>query len=567
MGILSSDILKRVILETRLIDQSIVERIFSDAKRIGIDPEKIIISRRILPSEILYSAIAQYLGVKYIDIKKVNISQKVLNLIPENVVFDKKVIPFNITEDGKLEVGMLTPYDLNLINYLKNLTQKEIVPYLISEEDFHRSLAIYHKLKTEEYKKIIEQSKEYYTKIALPEEEAEKAGVVVELFDNILNYAVSLNASDIHFEILKDFSLVRFRIDGMLREMMILSKQVHSAIIARIKMISNLQLDEHLKPQDGRMKIKIYDIEIDVRVSIMPTFYGEKAVLRLLSPLARPSGLEELGLSGENLQKVKKGIEKTNGIILVTGPTGSGKTTTLYTILTLLNRPEVNITTIEDPIEYSIDYINQIQVNPKAGIDFANGLRSILRQDPNIIMVGEIRDKETTDIVIQAALTGHLVLSTLHTNDAPTAIPRLIDLGGEKFLLAAVLRIIIAQRLVRKICLDCISSYQPNQIELQIVKETLQTKKLSFDLIPKNFYKGQGCPSCGFTGYSGRIGIFEVLEVDEEIARFIDSEKFNIDDLYEIVKKKNMISLIQDGFEKVELGITTLNEVLRVTRE
>jgi len=566
MGVLSNDILKKLIIDTKLVDPETLERIFKDAERLNIDPQKVLISRRIIPSEILYETIAKFLGVKYIDIKKVNLTPKILNLIPEKIVLDKKVIPINL-KDNTLEVGMLTPYDLNLITFLKNLTKKNIQPYLISEEGFYRGLIAYNKLKTEEYKNLLETSKEYFLKPEFKEkEDIYTSGVVVELFNNILNYAVSLNASDIHFEILSEFSLIRFRVDGVLREILRLDKDIHPALIARIKILSNLKLDEHQKPQDGRMKIKIYDIEIDVRVSIMPTFYGEKAVLRLLSPLMRPSGLEELGLTGKNLEIVKNSLTKTHGIILVTGPTGSGKTTTLYAILSLLNKPEVNITTIEDPIEYSIDYINQIQVNPQAGIDFANGLRSILRQDPNIIMVGEIRDKETTDIAIQAALTGHLVLSTLHTNDAPSTIPRLIDLGAEKFLLAAVLRTIIAQRLVRKICLDCISTYKLNDLEIEMLQQEIKKRNLNID-ISGDFYIGRGCQTCSFSGYSGRTGIFEVLEVDKELAEFINSDYFNLEKLYEICRKKGMKSLIEDGLEKAKVGITTVSEVLRVIKE
>ena len=566
MGILTNEVLKNLILKTKIVDPILVEQIFNDAERMNLDPEKIIIARRIVPADILYNAIANYLGVKYIDLKKIKIQPKILNLIPEDIVLDKKVVPFNLKDDNLLEVGMLTPYDLNLINFLKNLTRKDIVPYLINEEGFYRALTEYHRLKTEKFKNVIETSREYLTKVSLSEE-AYQQTEIVDLFQNILNYAVSLNASDIHFEILNEFSLIRFRVDGVLREILRLPKNVHPPIIARIKMLSNLKLDEHQKPQDGRMKIEIYDLKIDVRVSIMPTFYGEKAVLRLLSPLMRPSGLEELGLSGKNLEIVKKSLEKSNGIILVTGPTGSGKTTTLYAMLTLLNKPEVNIMTIEDPIEYSIDYINQIQVNPLAGIDFASGLRSILRQDPNIIMVGEIRDKETTDIAIQAALTGHLVLSTVHTNDAPSTVPRLIDLGGEKFLLAAVLRTIIAQRLVRKICLDCIASYKPTELELNALQEEIKKRELNIDISKIDFYKGQGCVNCSFSGYSGRTGLFEVLEIDQKMANLINSPNFSLENLKKLAKENGMISLIEDGFEKAQLGITTLNEILRVIRE
>lgn len=388
---------------------------------------------------------------------------------------------------------------------------------------------------------------------------------IVNLVDLFLEYAYSARASDLHIEPEEKFLRVRFRIDGILKDIfdkVKVSKALHHEIISRIKVLSSLRTDEHLLPQDGRFKVKIEEShEVDLRVSIAPTYYGENAVLRLLAEIQSFS-LEEFGFQPRDLQKILKAIQKPYGMILANGPTGSGKTTTLYTILKKLNDPEVSIVTIEDPIEYSLAGTTQIQVNNQVGLTFANGLRSILRQDPNIIMVGEIRDSETAGIAVNAALTGHLVLSTLHTNDAATTFPRLIDMGVPPFLVASTINIAMGQRLIRKICDDCKEEkiLTPNEI-----------KSLS-EVIPdlgsrgRKFYTGKGCVSCGHTGYQGRIGIREVLEVNEDIRQLIMT-RANAQQIKDAAVKHGMTTMLEDGIEKAVKGITTIEEVLRIIRE
>jgi type II secretory ATPase GspE/PulE/Tfp pilus assembly ATPase PilB-like protein len=345
-------------------------------------------------------------------------------------------------------------------------------------------------------------------------------------------------------------------------------KEISPAIIARIKLLSGLKLDEHSRPQDGRFRHKVGNDVVDVRVSVMPTFYGEKVEMRLLTAAQRPLSFEELGMEEDTVSAIKENIKKTYGMVLVTGPTGSGKTTTLYSMLNVLNKPEVNIVTIEDPIEYDIKYINQTQINPQAGITFANGLRAILRQDPNIIMVGEIRDEETAEISVHSALTGHLVLSSLHTNDAPTAIPRLIDMKIPAFLVAAVLNAVIAQRLVRRICITCIESYKPTSEILAAVKNQIAEIGLEGEYRePKILFKGRGCKTCNGIGYRGRLGIFEVLNISENVRKLIMSPDFSLDELKKVAKKEGMITMFEDGLRKVEKGVTTVEELLRVIRE
>ena len=345
-------------------------------------------------------------------------------------------------------------------------------------------------------------------------------------------------------------------------------KKVHPSIVARIKLLAALKLDEHIKPQDGRFRHTMGKDVMDVRVAVMPTFYGEKVEMRLLSATERPLSLEELGFLEDHAATVRDNAKKTYGMILVTGPTGSGKTTTLYSVLNILNRPEVNIVTIEDPIEYNMKYVNQTQINAVAGITFSSGLREIVRQDPNIIMVGEIRDQETAQISVQAALTGHLVLSSLHTNDAPTAIPRLIDLGLPPFLVAAVLNLIEAQRLVRRICRDCIVSYKPDSSVLNAVERQLTDLNIDTKFkMPAQLYKGAGCLACNNSGYKGRLGIFEVLNVTEDIRKLIVDPAFTLSALRVAARKGGMVTMFEDGLKKIERGLTTVEEILRVIRE
>ena len=394
---------------------------------------------------------------------------------------------------------------------------------------------------------------------------------IIELVHNLIKYSYKARASDIHIDPQENEIVVRARIDGILNKIFTFKKEIQDEIITRIKILSGLRTDEHNTPQDGRFKFfdPIENIKFDIRVSVMPTYYGENAVLRLLTSKEDSFTLETLGFSEQDLDKVQKAIQKPYGMILVTGPTGSGKTTTLYAILKALNKESVSIVTLEDPVEYSIPGITQIQVNPQVGLVFSKGLRAILRQDPNIIMVGEIRDQETADIAVNAALTGHLLLSTLHTNDAPTALPRLLEMGTEPFLIASTLNIVIAQRLVRKICEKCKTEIKLKKTEILSVLESI-----GYDLTIENikkikdskFYKGNGCEICNGTGYYGRLGIFEVLNISDKIRDAI-MKRANSDVIKSIAIKEGMTTMVQDGFSKVLKGLTTIEDLLRVIHE
>ncbi len=386
---------------------------------------------------------------------------------------------------------------------------------------------------------------------------------IIHLVDALILDAYKNRASDVHLDPEPSDIRVRLRIDGILHEAFTFPKEIHSEVLSRIKVLSGLRTDEHQAAQDGRFKLTFDKADVDVRVSIAPTFYGENAVMRLLAEQAEAFTLEGLGFVDDDLVKIQKAIKKPYGMILVTGPTGSGKTTTLYTILKMLNIPDVSIVTIEDPIEYSITGIEQIQVNSRTGITFASGLRSILRQDPNIIMVGEIRDEETAGIAVNAALTGHLLLSTLHTNDAPTTLPRLLDMKIEPFLIASTVNIAVGQRLVRKICQDCKAKKTITDAELKSLAEVLPA-----DVLGKNreFYYGKGCDKCDNSGYRSRVGIHEVLDVDNEIREAIVRHA-DASEIKKIAVKNGMTTMLEDGFKKALAGITTIEEILRVIHE
>lgn len=564
-------------LENILINQGVIKKgdfddAFEQAKRMGQQIGDVLVARGFITYDFLYRIIAEHLGVELANLKIRRIDEKVLNLIDEKFVREHGIILFSKDKDGTINVAMEDPSDLSTIEFLEKKLNTRIRPYLATQEDMDLGFSMYGKEMTEDFRKVIEKNLKKSMEAsasAKSEEEAATKVPIVDLVGDLLSYAISLGASDVHWEALEGEILVRFRMDGILREIVRMPKSIYPAIIARIKLLSALKIDEHNKPQDGRFRFNTGKSAVDVRVSIIPTMYGEKMVLRLLSAAQRPLSLAELGMMKDHIQIIERNIKKTYGMGLVTGPTGSGKTTTLYSILNILNRPEVNIITIEDPIEYNIKYINQIQINPVAGISFASGLRSILRQDPNIIMVGEIRDGETADISVHAALTGHIVLSTLHTNDAPTSVPRLMDMGVEPFLISAVLNFSVAQRLVRKICLDCIESYELSpemrkSLEEQFKHELGDDAKVE---VPKVLYRGKGCKSCEGTGYKGRAGIFEIMEVTDEIRKIINANDFTLDRLVKELRKEGSITMLEDGLRKATIGMTTIEEVLRVIRD
>jgi type IV pilus assembly protein PilB len=562
--------LKELLVGQGLVSAEQFDSAFQESIRMSQEIGDVLASKGYITYEYLYSIFAQFLGVEQANLSSRGIDRNVIYIIDEKFSRERRVIAFSQDADGTVNVAMEDPTDLPTVEFLEKKLKRKVRPFLATPDDLSRGFSLYGRALTEDFKRLIEESvkKSIEQKISSAEEkEAATQIPIVDLVNNTLSYAASLNASDIHMEILEDLILVRFRVDGILHEIMRIPKEVHSAIIARIKLLAALKVDEHQKPQDGRFRYSAGPTVLDIRVSIIPTLYGEKIVMRLLPSTQRPLSLAELGMLEDTAKIVEDNIKKSYGMLLVTGPTGSGKTTTLYAILNMLNKSEVNIVTVEDPIEYNIKYINQIQINPLAGITFASGLRSILRQDPNIIMVGEIRDEETAEIAVNAALTGHLLLSSLHTNDAPTAIPRIVDMKIPPFLVAAVVNLVIAQRLVRKICNDCIESYTPAPEAINSLVSQMKELKLPEAQMPRVLYRGKGCRVCGGTGYRGRMGIYEAFEVTEDIRKVILDPSFSLDMLLMVARKQGMITMFEDGMRKASLGMTTLEEVLRVIRE
>ncbi len=557
---LKPEILKKIIVGSGFV----TEKDFEDAYRTSIEISKditdILIFRGLINEDTIGRLVSEYFGVPFADIRRVSIPQEVLSLVPEKMARVYRVIPFG-KEKKTLKLAMENPEDFEALEFVKRHTGLDIEIYYATRDYITRALGQYKKGIRQDFVRIIDEN----LKKAVPEEEdlakAAEDVPIVKILDTITSYAISERASDIHIEVQEKDVIIRFRIDGVLRDIAKFPRGIEPALIARIKILSNLKIDEHRISQDGRYKFNLDDQIISLRISIIPGFYGENVVMRLLQESNRPMSLEELGLTGRNLEIIRANITKPHGMILVTGPTGSGKTTTLYSILNILNTVEVKICTIEDPIEYGINRVTQIQVNPKAGLEFSTGLRALLRHDPDIIMVGEIRDEETAEIAIHSALTGHLVLSTLHTNTAAGAIPRFLDMGAEDFLLASTVNVVIAQRLVRKICQNCVSKYSLDED----VKKKL-SKELGVSLENQKFYKGKGCSRCGDKGYIGRIGIYEVLPVTDKIRSLI-TKRATSDEIQDAAISEGMITMLQDGLDKVSSGLTTIEEVIRVVRE
>jgi len=557
----TSEVLKKIIVGSGFVQETEFDEASKTASELGKEVVDILIFRGLVNEETVGKLISDYYKVPYANLKRLEISPEILSLVPEKMARLYKLVPF-AKEKENLSLAMENPEDFEALEFAKRHTGLVIKPFYSTRDDLTKGLSQYKKSIKEDFEKIISEN---VKKVESGEDEdlakaAEKVSVVKTL-DTIFGYAISEKASDIHIETQEKEVVVRFRIDGVLRDIVKFNRGVESALVARIKILSNLKIDEHRVPQDGRYKFTLDDDVVSLRISIIPGFYGENVVMRLLQETKRPASLEELGLTGHNLEVIRENITKPHGMILVTGPTGSGKTTTLYSILNILNTIEVKICTIEDPIEYGIGRVTQIQVNTKTGVEFSTGLRALLRHDPDIIMVGEIRDEETAEIAIHSALTGHLVLSTLHTNTAAGAIPRFLDMGAEDFLLASTVNVIIAQRLVRKICPSCITKYTPSDA---VVKKL--SRDLGVDLSNQKFYKGQGCSHCNHKGYVGRVGIYEVLEVTEKIREMI-VKKATSDEIQKSALEENMVTMLEDGLDKVSSGLTTIEEVIRVVRE
>jgi type IV pilus assembly protein PilB len=546
-----------------------------EVETLGKKEEEVILDKKILSEEELFSLKSEILKIPLKKFEPKEISPEVLREIPEETADFYKIIPIS-KEEKILEVGMVYPEDLDAMEAIKFLARKkdlEIKIFLITISDFKKAIEQYRAKKEEIEKALEELEREIKVererpKIAELKRIVEEAPIT-KAVASILRYGIEGQSSDIHIEPFKDKTRIRYRFFGKLYSSLFLPIKVHSAIVSRIKILSDLRIDETRIPQDGRFSIEYGGRKIDFRVSTFPTAMGEKVAIRILDPKVGLKKMEELGLSGRNFEVLERAIKKPFGMILATGPTGSGKTTTLYAILQKLNQEGVNIVTLEDPVEYFIEGINQSQIRPEIGYTFATGLRHVLRQDPDIIMVGEIRDKETAELAVHAALTGHLVLSTLHTNNAIGVIPRLIDLGISPFLIPYSLSIAIAQRLVRRLCDKCKREVTPTkEIRNLILKEVEglpedEKKKIK---IPQNFkiYEAVGCDECHKTGFSGRIGIFEILEMTKNLEEIILKEPSEAKILEE-ARRQGMITMRQDGILKVLKGITTIEELLRET--
>lgn len=552
--VITDEQLRQLLLKDGIVDASSLSKLEEYAKAASISLTDALIEKDVITDEHLGMMIADSLKIPFIVLSKISIPEDVITIIPERFARKHQVIPF-AREGHVTKIAMVNPTDEEAIRMIAQKTGGQVIPHLASEREVYNTLHLYRKDLQHMFDGLIKE-----TMASGPTDSP-----VAKIVDLIIETALEEKASDVHIEPQEKQSLVRFRIDGILHDVLFIPKAIHDQVVTRIKIMSRLRTDEHLAPQDGKFRSEINDEQLDVRVSILPVADGEKVVMRLLASKFRQFSLVDLGMSPKDMEKVNRGIQKTYGMILSTGPTGSGKTTSIYAILKILNSREKNITTIEDPIEYRMKGVNQIQVNQKTNLTFASGLRSILRQDPNIIFVGEIRDGETAGIAVNAALTGHLVLSTLHTNDAPTALPRLIDMQIEPFLVASTVNVIIAQRLLRKICEMCKLSYTISREELKHKLPSDVSEKFFGTKTEVTLYKGRGCRVCHESGYLGRLGVFEVLEITKEMKDLIVKRE-DADVIGRKAQEEGMTTMFEDGLQKIISGLTTIEEVLRVTK-
>jgi len=561
---ITGEFLSDILRKKGLISEKDIDRIIKMQKDSGKDLQKIIIELNILKKDEMMIALAEEIGVKYVNLSDIDSDPVIVVLIPEEMARRHQLIAIDKSEN-KLTVAMANPLDVFAYDEIKIRLGYNLEAVLSYGEDINKALDEVFGV-TDEWDQVIDKV-ENMTVTVLKEEEKEaelsaltagEEAPIISLVNLMILRAVKEKASDIHIESFGDETLqVRYRIDGILHDVMSLPRQLRLAVISRIKIMSDLDIAERRLPQDGRIQVNVGGRTINIRVSTLPTVNGEGAVLRILDPTSILLELNALGFSQDILPKFTSLIKKPNGIILVTGPTGSGKSTTLYTTLNILNSTEKKIMTIEDPVEYRLKGINQVQAKPKIGLTFAAGLRSFLRQDPDIMLVGEIRDKETAEVAVQAALTGHLVLSTLHTNDAPSSVIRLIDMGIEPFLISSSVIGVIAQRLVRRICPRCKKEVKLTSDLAKILEEyNIDSKKIILN-------KGEGCPYCKETGYKGRIAIFELMIMTDTIRDLISSN-ITSGKLRETAIKEGMCQLKEDGLKKICEGVTTIDEVLRV---
>jgi type IV pilus assembly protein PilB len=555
---ITAPFLKKLLVDTELVSEKDFSFIEKEAKERGIPLEELFVEKGLVSDEELGQLIANEIGFPFVNLGKVSIEKGILNIAPEIVAGKQEIIVFDRTKEG-LKVAMAHPENLEAREFIERKTGEMVFPYYATAFDIRNSLKYYRKEIEEQFEQIIGKTLEELKKT----KQLSESVPVIKLVNLILNYAYENRASDIHIEPYAQKTILRYRIDGVLHDVLVLPKTIHDFLISRIKILARLRTDIHDLAQDGHFSFSVPAEKVDVRVSVAPIEEGEKVALRILAEKVKRFELKELGLNPKDLELINKNLQKSWGMILSAGPTGCGKTTTLYTMLKILNTRKVNIMTIEDPIEYDVEGINQIQVNPKINLTFFEGLRAIMRQDPNIIMVGEIRDIETAKMAANAAMTGHLVLSTFHATDAATVLTRLQDMGIEPFIIASTVNIVITQRLVRKICSKCVESY-----EMPVAKLSLYLSKELISKLPVTaektvrLYQGKGCPVCQHTGYLGRVGIFEILEVSDSIRKLV-IEKADTSRIKKEAQKLGMTTMLEDGLGKIENGITTLEEILK----
>ncbi len=572
--------LKDILLKNKILSEEDFKKLEKEAEDNNKSLESLLFEKKTIEEKDLYEKAAEFFKVPFINLKDQTIKKEALFNIPEPIALAHNIVAFD-SDNREIKIAVLDPEDLETFEFIKKKVKLKPIIHLTTPDNIKEGLKQYRQSLKNELKEFSDEHNGEDIGLPAGADDLEKIAKdlpIVKIVNDILEYALFKDASDIHIEPQEEDVIVRYRIDGILYPVMTLDKNIQTGIIARIKILSNLKVDEHRLPQDGRFKISSDKYRVSFRVSIIPTFDGEKIVIRILDEKAQILSLESLGLQPNSLEMMKRNITKPHGMILVTGPTGSGKTTTLYTVLNILNTPKVNISTIEDPIEYRMSHVNQSQINPKIGFTFDSGLRSLLRQDPNIIMVGEIRDEETAKTAVHAAMTGHLLLSTLHTNDAITTLPRLSQMGIPSFLIASTTNMIISQRLVRKICPFCKEEYKltkkaiedlEKQLDIPGILSRLETEgaiKSKENLETFSFYRGAGCKKCNNSGYKGRVGVYETLEMTPELSEII-LKGGDTSEIEKEASKQGMFKLVEDGFLKAVSGTTTLEEVLRVTKK
>jgi len=571
----------------QLLKPEQLEMVRIESARSGKDFESVIRDLNLLDPELLIKAKAISMNLPYIDLSSTNIDDSVLNYFTKDLAQKYMAVPFGFT-GGNISVAMTDPNDVQVIEFIEKKSGYPVSPYMASENSIKKVIGQYQDISGEvgEALKEVDLGPKIEIKNSDDSQNLAQDAPVTRALNTILEFAAKSLASDVHIEPREKQIKVRYRIDGVLHDTMNLPSHILPALVSRIKILSNMKIDEHRVPQDGRFDISIDGRAIDLRVSLSPTVYGEKVVIRLLDKSGGVITLEQLGIRGRAYNIIEAGTKRPHGMILSTGPTGSGKSTTLYALLTKMNKPEVNIITLEDPVEYQIDGVNQIQINTQVGLTFASGLRSILRQDPDVIMVGEIRDAETAGLAVQSALTGHTVLSTLHTNSAAGVLPRLLDMDIEPFLIASTVSTVIGQRLVRRLCVKCKEAYKASPSLMAAIKKDLagllpnkkdsdvteKLENLGYENLPFNddpeftLFRAKGCEDCRNTGYQGRIGIYEVFPVSNIMEKLLLTHA-TTSEIQDAAVKEGMITMRQDGFLKALTGITSIEEVVSKATE